>query len=134
MLAQLFPVLVLFATAGVQGAAVDMTSTTAHSVPPSKRANAEGPTSTSVSGPQTLVMLKEPLTITFYAKPQNLPLPEHSWWRDLTDYVSQSYSLGFRVTDNLKKVVEREGKSIQVGQMTGQAIDLKDRTYYGFRV
>jgi len=129
MIAQLFPVLALFAAAGVQGAAVDINSPTAPSAPPSKRADADPPLDTQAPEKPPLPMLDEALTITFYAEPQNLPSPDHFWWRDLTDYVSQSNSLGFRVTDNSKKVVEREGKSIQVGQMTGQAFDPKDRTY-----
>ena len=128
MIAQLFPVLALFAAAGVKGAAID-NSPTAPSAPPSKRADTEPPQDTTPPDKPPLAMLKEELTITFYVEPQNLPSSNHFWWRDLTDYVSQSDSLGFRVTDNQKKVIEREGKSIQVGQMTGQAFDMKDRTY-----
>jgi hypothetical protein len=37
--------------------------------------------------------------------------------------------LSYRTSDDQRKVVEREGKSFQVGRMTGQAFDLEDRTY-----
>jgi hypothetical protein len=85
--------------------------------------------SSEAPAPSTWPLFKEPLLITFMAKPEDLVDPKNVWWHDMTPYDTMLNGEWGTLTDDDKKKDATSDNQVQIGQMAYAGLSPVTREY-----